>query len=119
MRQAESYAIVEHCVATVGEHDRASVDAGHALTVGDGPMVQPGIDGKALAPLFSRMMPMTSSPVHHRDAESRFRNLFQDMALNCSLDEETFTTTEWTNAMKPPQFPGRFISGPIDQDLPR
>src|SRR5437868_7781613 len=43
--QREALSIVEHGVASTGEHATAPVDGGHLLPVGHRPMLQPGLVG--------------------------------------------------------------------------
>ena len=49
--QAEPHAVIEHRVASAGEHDGAPVGASHTLAVGYGPMLQAGFGRNVLGGL--------------------------------------------------------------------
>lgn len=77
--QAKAHAVIEHRVTPAGEHERAPVDAGHALTVGDGPMLQSGFGGNVLGGL--RQFPI---------AQRAQQVARENYALPASMDQPLF-----------------------------
>lgn len=75
--QAESHAVIQHRVATAGEHDVAPVDAGHTLSVGQRAMFQSDFGGDVLCGLRSSLL--TPNPRPNRAVKSEDKR-----SINCS-----------------------------------